>query len=368
MDIDMDADIDQLLTTQSHQSQAAALHRLLRNGYFGNMRPVNGSVIWHILNQYTRLPPAETSYAQLDDIRGRMKAAPVGDEGNKAFLNELINMNHFGDLRRVPHTDMWKKHLGELGLQNKYDNWYGHVSCAVCKTPATLKCPESGTMFCSETCYETIAGKDGDAKRKKNDDDEDDEDDDDDDAEFRAKFRYAYAQFNCRNVQTFIVSASTWMAMPYFVDLLKATGDELVDQESGNIYFPILDHNPETFNGVLDVIKYSAPPPPSGSTKVVAALNEFRVPQFGKRTRKVIYTTNDYSGTIHGPSYGRFFTEFPNSTEGQTASRLKGDSAPDNKVTLQLTWLLNQPSAELLSASHSGQSSVWTVSVEEIVD
>jgi hypothetical protein len=297
-----------------------------------------------------------------------MKAAPVGDEGNKAFLNELIDMNHFGDLRRVPHTDMWKKHLGELGLQNKYDNWYGHVSCAVCSVcavcsaTATLKCSESGTMFCSKACYETIAGKDGDAKRKK-DNDEDDEDDED--AEFRAKFRTSYAHFNCRNVQTFIVSASTWMAMPYFVDLLKATGDELVDQESGNIIFPILDHNPETFNGVLDVIKYSAPPPPSGSTKVVAALNEFRVPQFGKRTRKVIYCVDDWAGHVSGPSYGRFFAEFPNSTEGQEASLARGDYKSNNIAALKLAWLLNQPSAELLATSHRGQSSVWTVAVDE---
>jgi hypothetical protein len=163
--------------------------------------------------------------------------------------------------------------------------------CSVCATKATLVCPESGTMFCSESCYETIAGKNGggDAKRKK----EDDDDEDDEDAQFRARFRTSYAHFNCRSVQTFVVSASTWMAMPYFVDMLKATGDELVDPEKpGNIIFPILDHDPETFNEVLNVIKYSTPPPESTKNRyrLIAALNEFGVryfepPRFIKRTQ-----------------------------------------------------------------------------------
>lgn len=81
-------------------------------------------------------------------------------------------------------------------------------------------------------------------------------------------------------------------------------------------------------------------------------------------TRKVIYCTSDWAGQIRGPSWGRFFAEFPHSREGKEAL----DAGGLQLVTLQLTWLLNQPSAVLLSASHTGQCTVWTVAVDEPIE
>lgn len=81
-------------------------------------------------------------------------------------------------------------------------------------------------------------------------------------------------------------------------------------------------------------------------------------------TRKVVYCTTDWLGKIRGPKYGRFFSEFPNSPEGMEAAESKD---PVQTVSLQLTWLLNQPSAVLLSASHTGQATVWTVAVDEAI-
>jgi hypothetical protein len=82
------------------------------------------------------------------------------------------------------------------------------------------------------------------------------------------------------------------------------------------------------------------------------------------KTRKVVYCTSDYCGQMRGPSYGRFFSEFPKSSGGVRAKDILDGL---EKVSLQLTWLLNQPSSVLLSTSSTGKYTVWTVAVDEPV-
>jgi hypothetical protein len=84
------------------------------------------------------------------------------------------------------------------------------------------------------------------------------------------------------------------------------------------------------------------------------------------RTFKIIYLLTDWNGGVSGPSYGRFFSEFLKSREGEEYARLqKKENTVKELVSLALTWLLNQPSSVLLTASHTGQATVWTVQVEE---
>lgn len=85
------------------------------------------------------------------------------------------------------------------------------------------------------------------------------------------------------------------------------------------------------------------------------------------KTRKVIYLVTNWIGECNGPSYGRFFTDFASSPEGQESiKKTDGYSLTGTqKAALMLTWLLNQPTAVLLSASHTGQCTVWTISIDE---
>jgi hypothetical protein len=117
-----------------------------------------------------------------------------------------------------------------------------------------------------------------------------------------------------------------------------------------------LEGNASFTNGIMEI---------SRQVKRVADRmnNEVEATKKARVTRKVIYCLTDWEGKVRGPSYGRFFSEFPHSPEGKES--LQKDTEAMQKVALSLTWLLNQPSAVLLSASHTGQCTVWTVQVEE---
>jgi hypothetical protein len=80
-------------------------------------------------------------------------------------------------------------------------------------------------------------------------------------------------------------------------------------------------------------------------------------------TRKVIYCVTDMYGVVKGPSYGRFFSEFPQSPEGQE-SQISGIDHL-KKATLALTWMLNQPGSVLLACPYQGRSALWTVQIDE---
>jgi len=132
----------------------------------------------------------------------------------------------------------------------------------------------------------------------------------------RSKFRGRYAHFNCRGIQTFIVSDTLWMSIPYFVDIASDCYEELTN-EKGDLVFPILNHDPEIFNEVLNVIKYNNPP--SAKTKnryrVIATLNEFRVryfdnPQLIDNIETNVYGIMRYKFIFKG--YSRTHLEYTN--------------------------------------------------------
>lgn len=129
-----------------------------------------------------------------------------------------------------------------------------------------------------------------------------------------------------------------------------------------------LEGNQSFTNGIMELsrqVKRIADKLDSDTSgEAPTAAKKLRVPA----TRKVIYCMTDWEGSVRGPSYGRFFSEFPKSPEGKESAGLNADRNANpamQKVSLALTWLLNQPSAVLLSASHTGQCTVWTVQVDE---
>jgi len=196
---------------------------------------------------------SETNYYQLDDIRERMKAAPDGIE-NKEFLNELIDMNHFGNLRRVEHQDVYRKHMSQMGLGPRYENWHDYVRCSVCDKVATMKCPDTDVKYCSEECYQMIAGK---RKIEEGSIDRDN------------------IKFNCMGIKTFDVSSKTWSKMGWVETYLE------ISDEVEEIH---IDQDPDIFQAVLNVIIYNNPPLPSNYRyrEIVQALNYFMVdiPEF----------------------------------------------------------------------------------------
>jgi hypothetical protein len=126
-----------------------------------------------------------------------------------------------------------------------------------------------------------------------------------------------------------------------------------------------LEGNQSFTNGIMELsrqVKRIADKLDSDTSgEAPTAAKKFRV----TATRKVIYCLTDWTGSVSGPSYGLFFSEFSKSPEGKESDGLKGKNDAMQKVSLALTWLLNQPSSVLLSASHTGQCTVWTVQVDE---
>lgn len=86
-----------------------------------------------------------------------------------------------------------------------------------------------------------------------------------------------------------------------------------------------------------------------------------RPPQ--KSTRKVIYCLSDFNGEVKGPSYGCFFSQYPQSPEAK--EEFRGGSDRLHKIALKLTWLLNQPGSALLACARTERWAIWTVQVEE---
>lgn len=146
-------DIDRLLR-HDHSAQVAALKRLMRSGYFGNLRAYSGGVLSRIIGDWNRLPPSQSNRKQLDEIAIRMKAAADGIE-NKEFLNELIRMNHFGDLKRVKHQQLWKTDLARHGVMPEYEDWSGTINtsiCSLCRDTTFRMCSLCKTPLCGNPC------------------------------------------------------------------------------------------------------------------------------------------------------------------------------------------------------------------------
>ena len=129
MDHTKEAGID-LLLSQQHYRQANGLKLLLRLGYFGHYRVTNGGTLWKIIHQTNRLPRSKTSQQDLQEIKQEMLAAEDTYD-NIQFINRLIDMNHFGDLTKVPNDDLLQKELEKRGLPHqKYVNWKNYLRCS----------------------------------------------------------------------------------------------------------------------------------------------------------------------------------------------------------------------------------------------
>jgi len=84
-----------------------------------------------------------------------------------------------------------------------------------------------------------------------------------------------------------------------------------------------------------------------------------------QKTRKVVYQLSTYSGKVLGPSYGRFYKDFSTSIEGIDA---KNESRSYVRTSLHLSWFLNQPSANLIASTSTGNGMVYAVCVDEPLD
>lgn len=122
----MEEAIEQL-ADQSHFNKANALRTLLYKGFFGDYtEAVRGSLMWRLIHLHNRLNETTSNPYSVDAVLLKMKSCVPSQNftaHNLKFIQQLIEIDHWGNLRKVEKKDPLSTTIFKRGLNKQYENW-----------------------------------------------------------------------------------------------------------------------------------------------------------------------------------------------------------------------------------------------------
>lgn len=112
------------LKSASHQIKAIALNDLINQGYFGSyFRMTNGGLLWHLIHRSGSLNDGCGNPYSVDVVLEKMKSCVKTknfSEKNLKYIQELVDIKHWGDLTRIELKDNMSLYMKTKGMGPKY--------------------------------------------------------------------------------------------------------------------------------------------------------------------------------------------------------------------------------------------------------